>query len=366
MGRLRLAVLVALISASAYACGDGTANSDVKDTAPVDGDVTDELAALVARYDLLSTVAGRGEERADGVNDWSPVYEGGPAVDAELSRPHIAVADAAGAVYIADKNAHAIRRVDPDGTITTVAGTGEEGEDGDTPGAAVTRRLSVPNGLQVTADGVLYVLDLGNSKVRRVGTDGVMTTLVADGEGMSTGRGLWVSPTEDLAYWSSGSRLRRWRAGVGVDTLASGFAALGNLAVADDGAIYLTDRGANRVYRVADGARDVVAGNGTDSGGGEGARAVDTGLAGVRGIALLDTGGMLLATHEGSQVWFVDTTGVIHLFLDGDPDAHAGDGLFFRSPGKKVAEVRAVTIAPNGDVLVTESDYGFVRRVRRR
>lgn len=371
MRRLLLVALTAAATLGPLGCGDGVTGGDVTDTdaadtVEVDGDVTDEFAALVASYDLLSTVAGRGEARVDGVNDWLPAYEGGPAVDAELSRPHVAMADGAGAIYIADKNAHAVRRVALDGTITTVAGTGEEGDDGDTAGPGTARRLSAPNGLWVREDGVVYILDLGNDKVRRLGADGELTTLVTDGEGIVDGRGLWVASDERLAYWSSGTRLRRWRAGVGVDTLAAGFVALGNLAVASDGALVVTDRGASRVYRVAEGVREVVAGNGTDSGGGHGARAVDTGLAGVRGVALLADGGMLLATHEGSQVWFVDSAGLIHLFLDGAPDAHAGDGLFFRTPGAKVAEVRAVTVTPSGDVLVTESDYGFVRRVRHR
>ncbi|PKN54824.1 MAG: hypothetical protein CVU56_24450 [Deltaproteobacteria bacterium HGW-Deltaproteobacteria-14] len=360
----------------AASCGDDGAASDASDASDIAGDAEDgtaadevtedEFATVVARYDLLSTVAGLGEDRVDGVNDWLPAFEGGPATAAELSRPHVAMADVAGVIYIADKNAHAIRRVATDGTITTAAGTGEAGDDGDLPGPGVARRLSAPNGLWVRPDGVVYVLDLGNSKVRRLGADGALTTLVFDAEGMEDGRGLWVSDDEQLAYWASGERVRRWRAGIGVDSYASGFAELGNLAVAADGALFVTDRAANLVYRVVDGGRTVVAGNGEETGGGDGALATATGLAGVRGIAFMDTGGMLLATHLGSQVWYVDTAGVIHLFLDGDPDAHGGDGQFFRNPGKKVAEVRAVTIAPNGDVLVTESDYGFVRRVRHR
>lgn len=368
-GSRRRALLgVALVCCIAASCGDGGHGGDASDTSGDSNDETtqDEFAGVVARYDLLSTVAGRGEDRVDGVNDWLPIFEGGPATAAELSRPHIAMADAGGVVFIADKNAHAVRRVAPDGTITTAAGTGEAGDDGDLPGPGAARRLSSPNGLWVRPDGVVFVLDLGNSKVRRLSSDGELTTLVHDGEGIDTGRGLWVAGDERLAYWASGARVRRWRAGVGVDSYASGFVALGNLVVAADGALLVTDRGANRVYRVADGARTVVAGNGEESGGGDGALATETGLAGVRGIAFMDNGGLLLATHAGSQVWYVDAAGVIHLFLDGDRDAHSGDGQFFRSPGKKIAEVRAVTVAPNGDVLVTESDYGFVRRVRRR
>ena len=341
---------------------DAPADTEPADTAPVD-----EFAALVARYDLLSTLAGRGEDRVDGVDDWVPAFEGGPATAAELSRPHIAMADPAGNVYIADKNANAVRRVTPDGVITTAAGAGGAGDDGDLPGPGATRRLSGPNGLWVRPDGVVYVLDTGNSKVRRLATDGTLTTLVYDAEGIAIGRGLWISDDERLAYWASDTRVRRWRAGVGIDSYASGFSSLGNLVVDPGGALVVTDRGANRVYRVDDaGGLTLMAGNGTDHGGGAGQPAVDTGLEGVRGVFFVDTGGYLLATHEGCQVWYVDTAGLIHLFLDGGPGSHGGDGLFFQNPGEKIAEARAVTVAPNGDVLVTESDYGFIRRIRRR
>ena len=348
---------------------DGLDGPDAADVAePVDAaDGAAEFAQLVARYDLLTTAAGRGEVGEDGVNSWLAAYEGGPASAAELSRPHMAQADAAGRVFIADKDAHAIRRVDPDGTVHTVAGSGVAGDDGDAAGPAVARRLSSPNGLWVREDGVFYPLDLGNDKIRRVGVDGVMTTLATDAEGLAGGRGLWVAADERLAYWSSETRVRRWRAGVGIDTYASGFVDLGNLVVGPDGVLVVTDRGAHRVYRVpAPGVVEPLAGSGATAGGAEGAPALEQPLWGVRGVWPMDTGGYLLATHEGSAVHYLDRFGGLHLFLAGAPGAHAGDGQFFRAPGAKVSEVRAVTVAPNGDVLVTEHDSGFVRRVRRR
>ena len=72
-----------------------------------------------------------------------------------------------------------------------------------------------------------------------------------------------------------------------------------------------------------------------------------------------------MCTHKGGQVWYVDTDGLIHLFVDGDTDhTHAGDGASYAAPGPKLSEPRAVTMAPSGDVLITENDYGYVRRVR--
>ena len=68
----------------------------------------------------------------------------------------------------------------------------------------------------------------------------------------------------------------------------------------------------------------------------------------------------------GSQVWYVDTAGIIHLFLDGSPsDAHAGDGEPFDAPGLKVSEVRGISLDRDGNVIITEHDCGYVRKVVR-
>ncbi|MFT7578559.1 MAG: hypothetical protein ACI9MR_000217 [Myxococcota bacterium] len=325
-----------------------------------------EFEALVGRYNLLETVAGLGRERDKSVNGWLSAYEGGAANAAELSRPHMAMGDLAGNIYIADKDAHAVRMVSPLGVITTVAGTSVVGDDGDTAGPASMRRLSSPNGLYVLPSGVFFVLDLGNGKVRRVGTDGTMSTHFTVSTGVSTGRGLWVAADESLAYVASGTQVLRWRSGVGVDTLAGGFSSLGNLDVDPAGRLVVTDRGASQVYRLsATGMRTAIAGNGQETGGNSGEPALSIALLGVRGVFFRPDGSYFLATHAGSQVWFVDTAGIAWRFVDGrDDHSHAGDGQFFQNPGAKISEARAVTVDPAGNVIITENDYGYIRVVR--
>ena len=91
--------------------------------------------------------------------------------------------------------------------------------------------------------------------------------------------------------------------------------------------------------------------------------ALDTGLWGVRGICFLPDDAYFLATLEGSQVWYVDPAGTIYLFVDGQALAHAGDGDWFHSPGPKISQPRQVTLMDNGDLLITENDAGYVRRI---
>ena len=327
-----------------------------------------EFETLVASYDLLVTIAGKGEIRSKGVSGWESSYEGDVATGAELSRPHHAIADDAGNVYIADKDAHAVRKVTPEGRIVTVAGTNVAGDSGDAPGPGTERRLSAPNGIWVRGDGTVYILDLGNSKVRRLDREGELSTLFSVPGGIALGRGLWVREDEELAYVASGGEVKRWTPEGGVETYAAGFTQLGNLAVSPAGDLVVTDRGQNRVFRIgADRTAVPIAGDGSESGGGDGAPALATGLHGVRGIWFLPSGAYFLATHEGNQVWYVDTQGTIHLFLDGGSNnAHAGDGEHFRTPGLKISEARAISVDAQGNVIVTENDFGFIRVVRRR
>jgi len=82
----------------------------------------------------------------------------------------------------------------------------------------------------------------------------------------------------------------------------------------------------------------------------------------VRGVWLVPTGGYLLGTHEGSQILYVDPTGIVRVFVNGaSGNVHFGDGQWFHSPGNKVSEVRAVSIDSKESILITENDFGYVR-----
>ena len=320
-----------------------------------------EFALVVKSYSNLHTVAGRGWIATDGVNGWTPNMEGGNATDAELSRPHMTMADAAGNLYIADKCGHAIRRVETNGTIHTIAGTGVAGYNGD--GAAVACQLNNPNGLFTRPDGTTYILDTDNGRIRKLTTDGQLTTILKSPGGISGGRGLWVSSDQSVIYYCSGTVVRKWTTQAGLTNYATGFGDLGNIDVDPrDGTLAVTDMMSNRVYRVySDGSRAAIAGNGLASGGGDGYPALETGLWEARGICFAANGGYYLATQAGSQIWYVDLFGTIHLLIDGAVGTHAGDGQPLSTPGRKISEPRSVTRSPRGDLIITENDAGFIR-----
>lgn len=206
---------------------------------------------LVQSYGVLHTIAGNGDAGSpyagvDVTNFWQPAFEGGYATNAALSRPHFAMADNFSNVFIVDKDSDSILKVTPDGRIHTVAGTHAIGSGPDTSTIATNVAMNTPNGLWVRGDGTVYVLDTGNGKVRRLDTNGVMTTLFTDGNGISGGRGLWVKNDESLVYYCSKSHLRQWTPAGGSVNLNSQFTDLGNIIISGTN-IVATDRSDNSV-----------------------------------------------------------------------------------------------------------------------
>jgi sugar lactone lactonase YvrE len=142
--------------------------------------VSDSMANRVRKIEdgIIDTVAGTGEIGYSG--------DGGPGSEAALHWPTALELDADGNLYIADTFNHAIRRLAPDGTITTVAGTGVEGPAGD-GGPATAAQLNQPFGLAIDEDGTIYIGDRANFRVRRVSPDGVIDTIAGIGrEGIGT------------------------------------------------------------------------------------------------------------------------------------------------------------------------------------
>ncbi len=318
-------------------------------------------AAVAASFGILTTLAGRGA--TDVLNEWEPAFEGAPGVEVELARPHIALPDDAGNVYIADKESHAIRKVDLDGVVTTVAGTNQAGDAPDQPGLATQGALSNPNGLWVQPDGQLYIVDLGNAKIRRVSTDGTMTTLIAL-ERLPVGRGLWVAPDESEAYIAAGSELWRWTPREGTVPFATGFSSLGMVVKDAQGRLIAGDRGAHRVYVVDHGGQlTPLIGNGAAAGFVDGALALDTAVNEPRAIWPHD-GGFFVGSHDAAQVLYVDDRGFAHLFLDGSTNSHGGDGERWDAPGLKIGEVRSVALSRQGRLIIVENDLGYVRVVQ--
>ena len=182
--------------------------------------IADARAHRVVRLDpsnVLHHFAGTG---AGGFGN-----EGAAATNVPLNVPLRVAVGPDGGVYVADFNNHRIRRVAPDGTMTTFAGSGDPAQGGFADGAADQARFNQPSGLAFDAAGNLYVADFSNHRVRKVDVAGAVSTVAGTGQPGNSG-----------------------------DGLAAGAAALNgptDVAIAPDGALLVVDQSNNKVRRIA-------------------------------------------------------------------------------------------------------------------
>jgi len=120
----------------------------------------------------ITTVAGNGSGGFSG--------DGGPATSAQLSQPIGVAVDASGNIFIADVSNSRIRKVTPQGTITTVAGSSSAGFSGD-GGPATLAQLNGASGVAVDALGNIFIGDDQNSRIRKVTPQGTITTVAGNG-----------------------------------------------------------------------------------------------------------------------------------------------------------------------------------------
>jgi hypothetical protein len=345
--------------------------------------VADSDGHSVRRIDrvtnVVSTVAGRGEAGFSG--------DGGPATQARLFLPVHIVFDGAGNLYIADQLNHRVRRVAAaSGVITTVAGTGTSGFNGDgIPGAQAS--LSFPSGLALLPDGSLAIADQGNHRVRRL-AQGVITTVAGnglfgfDGDGIPATTARLTSPPDVVAdgagnlYIADGGncRIRFVSAQTGlISTVAGGvgcgFTGNGGPALEAKlnspsyvglagNSLYITESSAPRIRRVdlTTGIISAAIGNGFVGSTGDGGPAHLARLDGP-GVAALDPEGRLLIPESGSgRLRRVDQQNVIST-VAGQAN---GDGF---PPSVARIGPRGIALSPQGDLFLADADGNRVRRM---
>src|SRR5439155_948252 len=251
--------------------------------------------------------------------------DGGPATQAELAQPAGVAATADGGVLIA--LTARIRRVGPDGTISTVAGTALLGYSGD-GGPATSAQLRNPHNVFALPDGGFVIADTFNNRVRRVSPDGTITTIAGNGEAGFAGdggdpRAAELDQPKAVVAFGNGfliadaknGRVRRVAVGAGgpatISTVAGNVLAGGGagglarsaslnhpagVAAAPDSGFLVADTFNNRIRRISrDGRITTVAGTGARGNGGDGGLAVSAQLSQPSDVVATADGGFLIA-----------------------------------------------------------------------
>ncbi|MGH3924205.1 MAG: NHL repeat-containing protein, partial [Pseudonocardiaceae bacterium] len=225
----------------------------------------------------ITTIAGNGSGGFSG--------DGGQAVAAQLNQPHGLALDASGNVYIADTLNHRVRKVTPEGKITTIAGIGRGEFSGDN-GPATAADLRFPTGLAVSSDGSLYIAEGGNDRIRRIAPSGLITTVAGNGT-----RGFF---------------------GDGGPAAQAQLFAPGHIHLDPQGNLYIADRGNNRIRQVdPSGVITTVAGNGAEGFSGDGGPARDAQLDFPWAVVGDGAGNLYIADTHNGRIRKIDSTGTI-------------------------------------------------------
>ena len=295
----------------------------------------------------IATIAGNGSQAFSG--------DGGLAASAGLNHPRGLAVDSSGNVYISDVDNHRIRRVSPSGMISTIAGNGATGDSGD-GGQAVNASLSDVTGLALDDAGNLYIADAGNRRVRKVTPSGIISTVAGTGvQGFSGDGGPATNaqlnrPTSVLFSAgnlyiadSSNQRIRKVSSNGTITTLAgngvAGFSGDGGfgtsasldfpLGIAMDsaGALYVADGNNNRIRRVSpNGVITTAAGDGVGRFAGEQVPATSASLNIPEGVAVDGAGNLLIADSGNNRIRKIDSSGLISTVAGTGVDGFSGDG----------------------------------------
>lgn len=316
------------------------------------------LAAMLALSVVIAYPQGTIRTAAGtGVAGYSG--DGGRATSARLDQPFHCCFGTSGEMYVADTNNHSIRKVDRNGNITTVAGCGKKGYSGD-GGPATAATLNEPYGVAVDKDGTLYIVDRLNAAIRRVdGKTGVITTLAGTGKPGYNGDGgpanlAQLREPNGLALDGRGglliadvadNRIRRVELGTGtIETICGTgrreFSGDGGIAlgasldgaravdVDRDGNIYVCEREGNRIRMIdAAGIIRTIAGTGKAGYSGDGGPAFQATFDGPKWVHVAPDNSIYVVDTENHCVRRIDRkTGLIATVAGSGVKGAEGDG----------------------------------------
>jgi trimeric autotransporter adhesin len=291
---------------------------------------------------LITTVAGEGTGGYSG--------DGGPAITAGFADAEEVTRDLAGNLYVADFQSNRVRKITPQGIISTVAGNGIQGFSGD-GGLATSASLNSPTGVAVDTAGNLYIGDEGNGRVRKVTPQGIISTLATGGPAVGT---------DQLGnlYYSNGDTIQKVTPRGATNSVATLASSDDPRAIAVDalGNIYVADGFGYRVWKVTpQGIVSTVAGNGVSGFSGDGGPATAAELSYPNGVAADASGNLYISDATNNRVRKVTAQGIISTIAG---QSYSYTGVAFTGDGgpassASIFDPRGVATDPSGDIYVS-------------
>lgn len=302
--------------------------------------IADYFNSLIRKVDTNGTITTVAGLVTNGSISWGYSGDGHAATNAQLNNPEGVTLDAAGDLFIADSANNRIRKVDTSGIITTVAGDGVVGYAGDN-GAATGAQLASPTGVAVDGAGNLFIADFYNSLVRKVDTNGTITTVA----------GLVTNGSPQWGYSGDGGAATNAELDA---PSALALDAAGNLFIADS---------ANNCIRKVDtnGIITTVAGNGSGGYSGDGVEATNTTLTSPAGVVLDAVGNLFISDNGNQRIRKVDPSGIITTFAGNGTGAYSGDGG--AATNAELNSAVGVAFDARANLFIADSGNNRIRKV---
>ncbi len=351
--------------------------------------VADRNNHRVRRIDasgIITTVAGTGTP------DWGG--DGGPAVEAHLNYPSDLVCDGKGNLYISDRSNNRIRKVDSKGVISTIAGLGLPEFGGDF-GLATDAFLKYPFGIDLDQKGNLFIADRGNNRIRKVDPQGIITTVAGDGTHFFAGdygpatRASLAYPT-DVVVDNRGNlyiadrnnnRIRRVDP-LGIMTTVMGIGRYeynGDNEIASETSLHLpfaltlshdekliiVDRNHFRVRSMDLKTHSIatLAGNGNSWFRGDGGPGTGATLEFPSGIGVDSKGNIIFSDKMNNRLRFIDSKDFIYTFAGSDHQGNEGDGGPVSEASLYLPDAMAVDQRDNIYIVSPQGSSKFVRKI---
>ncbi|MGK0179295.1 MAG: sugar lactone lactonase YvrE [Nitrospinales bacterium] len=276
----------------------------------------------------ITTIAGTGTAGFSG--------DGGLATQAQLNLPSGVALDGKGNIFISDRSNNRIRVIDSKGKIRTYAGSGNDGFRGDN-GPALKASIDRPFGIALDRKGNLYIADRRNNRVRKVNTQGIITTVAGDG-----------------GYFMMGDNGPAYRASIAGPT---------GVVVDDQGTLYIADRENNRIRAVdSQGMISTVVGTGKQDYNGDSEVARDTNLHLPFGVALNPEGKLLVVDRSHYRIRSIDLKrGSVKTIAGNGKKMFAGDGG--PATGATLSFPHGIAVDKNDNVLISDKGNYRIRKI---
>jgi NHL repeat len=303
-------------------------------------DFTKRCVRKVDTNGIISTVAGGGT----GTNGFG---DGGAATNAVLGLNLGGVAfDAVGSLYIADRNDYVVRKVDTNGIITRFAGNGTFGYSGDGQMATNASFGNNINGIALDAHGNMFIGDTYSSRIRKVDTNGVITTCVGNGTNGYSGDGGLAT---NAKVWAPN--------GITVDSD-------GNLIFADWGGpnAYFGYKSNNTIRKIdTNGIIITIAGKATNGYSGDGGFATNALLSGPRDVTKDNAGNIYIADFGNNRIRKLDTNGIITTVVGNGGFSYSGDGG--AATNASLNGPTSVKVDAAGNLFISDYGHYCIRKV---